>query len=95
MQNKRHNAAHTLNGVEERLSHSIKGITWISLWTSWYCKAFVSYKSRLRSFFLLITKNRLISEHEQSVTFLQATCARFINVIDSPGHGYFSYDIEM
>lgn len=45
--------------------------------------------------FLLITKNRLISEHEQSVTFLQVTCARFINVIDSPGHGYFSYDIEM
>lgn len=46
-------------------------------------------------FFFLITKNRLISEHEQSVTFLQATCARFINFIDSPGHGYFSYDIEM
>lgn len=39
--------------------------------------------------------NYKISEHEQSVTFLQATCARFINVIDSPGHGYFSYDIEM
>lgn len=94
MQNKRHNAAHTLNGVRARLSHSIKGITWISLWTSWYCKAFVSYKSRLRSFFLLITKNRLISEHEQSVTFLQATCARFINFIDSPGHGYFSYDTK-
>lgn len=53
MQNKRHDAAHTLNGVKARLSHSIKGITWISLWTSWYCKAFVSYKSRLRSFFFL------------------------------------------
>lgn len=51
MQNKSHNAAHTLNGEKARLSHSIKGITCISMWTSWYCKAFVSHKGRLRSFF--------------------------------------------